>query len=72
MKEERKAWQSNYDQLNAENQQITNKSREIASQETLWQNKKRGYEGEIGRWSKEIDKHQKSLDNFKTLADVKQ
>ena len=43
----------------------------VAKEETNWKNKKRGYEGEIGRWKKEVSRHKTTLDNYSALAETK-
>ena len=43
----------------------------LTTQEKDWRNKKKGYEGEIGRWNKEVDKQQKLVEQYSSLSEVK-
>lgn len=68
---ERKGWQSRADALKEQETQVGMRAKELSAMENEWKGKKKGYEGEIGRWSKEVDKQEKSLSQFQALADTK-
>ena len=72
IQEEKKIWSARQDSLKEQDKQVSEKLKNIANQDNEWKNKKRGYEGEISRWNKEIDKQQKTYDNFKNMAEVKE
>lgn len=66
---ERQSWQARADALKQQESQTGARASELKAMENDWKNKKKGYEGEIGRWSKEVQKQEKSLKDFQTLAD---
>lgn len=68
---EKKAWSQREQELNGQQTRANQKVRDIAKTEAEWKNKKKGYEAEISRWSKEVTKQEQSLSQFETLANAK-
>lgn len=71
LQEEKKIWITRAHSLKDQNEQVTQKLRSIASEENEWKGKQRGYQGEVKRWSKEVERQQKISDSYNSLADVK-
>ena len=69
--DEKKAWKDRETELRAQESKTIQAVRTIASEETTWSNKKKGYEGEMKRWSAEAEKQQKIQDTYQGLADQK-
>lgn len=69
--EEKKVWDQRGLTLKDQEKQVADRLKALGGQEAEWRNKKRGYEGEISRWQKEIDKQQKNYNQFKDLAESK-
>ncbi len=67
--EEKKSWKDREMELRAQESKSIQSVRSIASEEATWNNKKKGYEGELKRWVAETDKQQKSHDSYKGLAE---
>ncbi len=57
--DEKKAWKDREAELRTQESKTIQAVRTIASEETTWSNKKKGYEGEMKRWSAEAEKQQK-------------
>lgn len=68
---ERKGWQTRGDALREQETQAAQRVKTLSATESEWKNKKKGYEGEIGRWTKETEKQEKTLQQFQQLADAK-
>ena len=68
---EKKEWQARQDQIAKTQAQVKSKLTTLNSQESEWKNKKRGYEGEVGRWQKEVDREKKLVDTYQSLSEVK-
>ncbi len=69
--DEKKAWKDRESELRAQESKTIQAVRTIATEETTWTSKKKGYEGEIKRWSAEAEKQQKIQDTYQGLADQK-
>ena len=69
--DEKKAWKDRETELRAQESKTIQAVRTIATEESAWTNKKKGYEGEIKRWTAEADKQQKIQDTYQGLADQK-
>ena len=69
--DEKKAWKDREAELRTQESKTIQAVRTIASEETTWSNKKKGYEGEMKRWSAEAEKQQKIQDTYQGLADQK-
>lgn len=67
--EEKKAWKDRETELRAQESKTIQSVRTIASEESNWGNKKKGYEGELKRWVAESEKQQKIHDTYKGLAE---
>lgn len=67
--EEKKAWKDRESELRAQESKTMQSVRSIASEEVTWNNKKKGYEGELKRWVAESEKQQKIHDTYKGLAE---
>lgn len=68
---EKADWKLRSDELVKMLAEVNKRMTAVSTQETEWKNKKRGYEGEISRWQKELVRHEKLLDDAKALADSK-
>jgi chromosome segregation ATPase len=66
---EKKAWKDREAELRAQEGQVIDNLRTIASEEKNWTNKKKGYELEVRRWSAESEKQQKVLDTYQGLKE---
>lgn len=69
--EDLKTWKARGEELNKQNASVNDRLNKVKKEQTEWAGKKRGYEGEISRWKKELDKHEKALKDFNTLSSVK-
>lgn len=69
--DEKKAWKDREAELRSQESKTIQAVRTIASEESTWSNKKKGYEGEMKRWSAEAEKQQKIQDTYQGLADQK-
>ena len=69
--EEKKVWEQRSQALKEQEKQVLDRSKTVKTQEAEWKNKKRGYEGEVSRWNKEIEKQQKNYSQFKDLSEAK-
>gem|GEM_PF-918184 len=69
--QERKVWEQRALALKEQEKQVLDRSKTVNTQEAEWKNKKRGYEGEVSRWNKEIEKQQKNYSQFKDLSEAK-
>lgn len=68
---EKKEWQARQEQIAKTQSQVKSKLTALSTQESDWKNKKRGYEGEVGRWQKEVDREKKLVDTYQSLSEVK-
>ncbi|MBC7742836.1 MAG: hypothetical protein H7061_11615 [Bdellovibrionaceae bacterium] len=68
---EKKSWKDRETELRAQESKTIQGIRTLASEETTWNNKKKGYEGEAKRWSAESEKQQKIHDTYQGLANEK-
>lgn len=66
--DEKKAWKDREAELRLQEAKTITALRGLASEEASWTNKKKGYEGEMKRWSAESDKQQKIHDTYQGLA----
>ncbi len=66
--EEKKAWKDRESELRAQEAKTIQSVRTIASEESTWSNKKKGYEGELKRWGAEAEKQQRIQDTYQGLA----
>lgn len=66
--DEKKSWKDRETELRGQEAKAINSLRGLASEESSWTNKKKGYEGEAKRWSAEADKQQKIQDTYQGLA----
>ncbi len=69
--EEKKAWKGRETELRAQEGKTIQSLRGLASEETNWKNKQKGYEIEVKRWSAESEKQQKIFDTYQGLKDEK-
>jgi len=69
--DEKKAWKDREAELRTQEAKTIQSVRSLASEESTWSNKKKGYEGEAKRWSAEAEKQQKIHDTYQGLADQK-
>lgn len=66
--DEKLAWKGREGELRAQEAKTIQSLRGLASEESTWNNKKKGYEGESKRWSAEADKQQKIHDTYQGIA----
>jgi chromosome segregation ATPase len=69
--EEKKAWKDRETELRAQEAKTIQNLRGLASEESNWGNKKKGYEGEAKRWSAESEKQARIQDTYQGLATEK-
>lgn len=69
--DEKKAWKDRETELRGQEAKTIQSVRALASEESTWNNKKKGYEGESKRWAAEAEKQQKIHDTYQGLADQK-
>ncbi len=69
--EEKKIWASRGDQIKQQGTLVDQRTRSLATSENDWRNKKKGYEAEVNRWTKEVDRQQKLQDNYTSLKEVR-
>jgi chromosome segregation ATPase len=69
--EEKKAWKGRESELRAQEGKTIQALRGLASDETNWKNKQKGYEIEVKRWSAESEKQQKIFDTYQGLKEAK-
>lgn len=67
--DEKKAWKDREAELRAQEAKTIQSVRALASEESTWTNKKKGYEGETKRWAAEAEKQQKIHDTYQGLAE---
>lgn len=66
--DEKKAWKDRETELRNQEAKTITALRGLASEESTWGNKKKGYEGESKRWNAEAEKQQKIHDTYQGLA----
>lgn len=71
IQEEKKIWASRGDQIKQQGQLVDQRTRSLATSENDWKNKKKGYQGEVNRWTKEVDRQQKLNDTYTSLTEVR-
>lgn len=69
--DEKKSWKSREVELRAQEGKTIQALRGLASDETNWKNKQKGYEIEVKRWSAEGEKQQKIFDTYQGLKESK-
>ena len=69
--EEKKSWKGRETELRAQEGKTIQALRGLASDETNWKNKQKGYEIESKRWSQESEKQQKIFDTYQGLKESK-
>lgn len=68
LQEQKKGWVQRETQLKEQETQVAARLKTLNGMDGEMRNKKKGYEGEIKRWSAETDKQKKTLDQMQTLA----
>jgi chromosome segregation ATPase len=71
VQEEKKIWASRGEQIKQQGALVDQRTRSLSTAENDWKNKKKGYEAEVTRWSKEVDRQQKLQDNYSSLTEVR-
>ncbi|MBC7419648.1 MAG: hypothetical protein H7328_02875 [Bdellovibrio sp.] len=66
--DEKKSWKDREGELRVQESKTIQSIRTLASEESTWLNKKKGYEGESKRWASESEKQQKIHDTYQGLA----
>lgn len=67
--DEKVSWKNREGELRAQESETIKAIRGIASEESTWENRKKGYEIEVKRWSAEVDKQQKIYDTYQGLKE---
>ncbi|MGE3758705.1 MAG: hypothetical protein AB7H97_13165 [Pseudobdellovibrionaceae bacterium] len=67
---EKGAWVERDNQLKEQQKVVKARLDQLSQEDKTWKGKKRGYEGEVSRWQKELEKNQKLESTYKSLADV--
>ncbi len=66
--DEKKTWKDREVELRTQESKTIQSLRGLATEESSWVNKKKGYESETKRWSAEAEKQQKIHDTYQGLA----
>lgn len=69
--EEKKSWKGRESELRAQEGKAIESLRGLASQEVAWNTKKKSYEGEVKKWSAEVDKQEKISETYQGLKENK-
>ena len=69
--DEKVAWKAREGELRTQEGETIKVIRGVASEETNWTNRKKGYEIEVKRWSAEAEKQQKIFDTYQGLKEEK-
>ena len=69
--DEKKAWKGRETELRAQEGKTIQTLRGLASDESTWKNKQKGYEIEVKRWAAETEKQQKIYDTYQGLKESK-
>ncbi|MES2801022.1 MAG: hypothetical protein V4654_00895 [Bdellovibrionota bacterium] len=69
--EEKKSWKGREGELRAQETKTIDALRGLASQETTWNTKKKTYEGEVKKWTSELDKQEKISETYQGLKENK-
>jgi len=69
---ERSEWKSRHELLLKQQKDVLDRLAAVKKTEKDWQTKKKGYETEVSKWSKETDKHQKLHDQYTALSENKE
>lgn len=69
---EKKEWQERGEEIKRAHAELQGRNQSLVSQETEWRGKRKGYEGEVVRWQKEVERNQKLQETYSSLADVKE
>lgn len=69
---EKLEWKNRGEQIAKTQQNIDLRMKALSEQESEWVLKRRGYQGETQRWTKEVERQQKLNDNYSSLAEVKE
>ena len=65
-------WKARGDQISKTYTALEARSKSLAAQENDWKVKQRGYQGEVSRWQKEVERQGKLNDNYQSLSEVKE
>lgn len=69
--DEKVSWKNREGELRTQEGETIKVVRGVASEEANWQNRKKGYEIEVKRWSAEAEKQQKIFDTYQGLKEAK-
>lgn len=69
--DEKVAWKAREGELRTQEGETIKVIRGVASEEANWNNRKKGYEIEVKRWSAEAEKQQKIFDTYQGLKEEK-
>jgi hypothetical protein len=69
--EEKVTWKNREGELRAQEGETIKVVRGVATEEATWNNRKKGYEIEVKRWSAEAEKQQKIFDTYQGLKEAK-
>ena len=69
--DEKISWKNREGELRSQESEVIKQVRGVAAEETTWQNRKKGYEIEVKRWTAESEKQQKIFDTYQGLKEAK-
>lgn len=69
--DEKASWKSREAELRGQEAETIKVARGVATEETTWSNRKKGYEIEVNRWATESEKQQKIYDTYQGLKEGK-
>jgi chromosome segregation ATPase len=67
--QEKGEWKGRTDKLTKAQADLNTKIQSLSNQENEWRGKKRGYEAEVNRWQKEVERNKKLSENYSALAE---
>lgn len=70
--QDQKDWELRSQNLNKMAVDLESQLNQVKTEENSWKGKKKGYEGEISRWTKELEKQEKLSTEAKALMEAKQ
>ena len=65
-------WKARGEQISKLQHDLDSRVKSLTAQENEWTVKRRGYQGEVSRWQKEVDRQQKLSESYRSLAEVKE
>lgn len=69
---DKKEWDARALSLAKTNSDLESQIKALKAEEQSWKGKRKGYEGEVSRWTKELEKQQKLQSDMKALIEAKE